>query len=218
MRTHGKRRNEKGMEQAAPRHATTPVNAGSDPTPPNDALWGESRHDHPDAPARRRGHPWPLEHASAVPTIAGHGAQRAVHNPAAEAHATSTLRSDDQKPCSGRNLDRESPPIIHGAPKNDTDRYELERSIQSSRRGGRKKSTGSKPIAENGLPDCVLPMKAPVPDEPNFRSQPTGPFKQHFHAARRGRVISLWPQFPLKSGSAPRPWLGWCALPRSRGR
>ncbi len=93
-----------------------PSTRAATPTPPNDALWGESRHDHPDAPARRRGHPWPLEHASAVPTIAGHGAQRAVHNPAAEAHATSTRRSDDQKPCSGRNLDRESPPIIHGAP------------------------------------------------------------------------------------------------------
>ena len=93
-----------------------PSTRAATPTPPNDALWGESRHDHPDAPARRRGHPWPLEHASAVPTIAGHGAQRAVHNPAAEAHATSTLRSDDQKPCSGRNLDRESPRIIHGAP------------------------------------------------------------------------------------------------------
>ncbi len=95
-----------------------PSTRAATPTPPNDALWGESRHDHPDAPARRRGHPWPLEHASAVPTIAGHGAQRAVHNPAAEAHATSTRRSDDQKPCSGRNLDRESPPIIHGAPQN----------------------------------------------------------------------------------------------------
>ncbi len=93
-----------------------PSTRAATPTPPNDALWGESRHDHPDAPARRRGHPWPLEHASAVPTIAGHGAQRAVHNPAAEAHPTSTRRSDDQKPCSGRNLDRESPPIIHGAP------------------------------------------------------------------------------------------------------
>ena len=34
VRTHGKRRNEKGMEQAAPRHATTPVNAGSDPDAP----------------------------------------------------------------------------------------------------------------------------------------------------------------------------------------
>ena len=96
-----------------------PSTRAATPTPPNDALWGESRHDHPDAPARRRGHPWPLEHASAVPTIAGHGAQRAVHNPAAEAHATSTRRSDDQKPCSGRNLDRESPPIIHGAPENE---------------------------------------------------------------------------------------------------
>ncbi len=51
------------------------------------------------------------------PRSPGTRAQRAVHNPAAEAHPTSTRRSDDQKPCSGRNLDRESPPIIHGAPK-----------------------------------------------------------------------------------------------------
>ena len=42
---------------------------------------------------------------------------------------------------------------------NDTDRYELNRSIQASRRGGRTKSTGSKPIDQNGLPVCVLPMK-----------------------------------------------------------
>jgi hypothetical protein len=50
------------------------------------------------------------------------------------------------------------------------------------------KSTGSKPIAENGLPVCVLPMKAPVPDEPNVRPQPAGPFKRHFHAAKTGRL------------------------------
>jgi hypothetical protein len=57
-----KRRSEKGMEQAARRRATAPVNAGSDPNAP------KRRHDHPDAPARRRGRPWPLEHASAMPT------------------------------------------------------------------------------------------------------------------------------------------------------
>jgi hypothetical protein len=38
--------------------------------------------------------------------------------------------------------------------KNDTDRYELERSIQASRRGGRMKSTGSKPIAETAYPSA----------------------------------------------------------------
>jgi hypothetical protein len=38
---------------------------------PNDALRASPRHDHPDAPARRRGHPWPLERASAVPTDRG---------------------------------------------------------------------------------------------------------------------------------------------------
>jgi hypothetical protein len=41
--------------------------------------------------------------------------------------------------------------------ENDTDRYELQRSIQASRRGGRSIFTGSKPIAENGLPVCALP-------------------------------------------------------------
>ena len=59
--------------------------------------------------------------------------------------------------------------------KNDTDRYELDRSIQASRRGGQTKSTGSKPIAKNGLPVCVLPNKAPVPDRPNVRSDQTDP-------------------------------------------
>ena len=112
------RRNEKGMEQAVPRHATTPSTREATPTPPNDALWAESRHDRPDAPARRRGHPWPLGHASAVPTIAGHRAQRADHNPSSRGARTSPLRSDDQKPCSGRNLDpRNGSPIIHGGPR-----------------------------------------------------------------------------------------------------
>ena len=45
-------------------------------------------------------------------------------------------------------------------------------SIQASRRGGRTKSTGSKPIDHYGLPVCVLPKKAPVPDHPTVRSGP----------------------------------------------
>ncbi len=53
---------------------------------------------------------------------------------------------------------------------NDTDPIRARSSIQASRRGGRTKSTGSKPTAENGLPVCVLPMKAPIPDEPKLRS------------------------------------------------
>jgi hypothetical protein len=39
-------------------------------------------------------------------------------------------------------------------------------SIQASRRGGRTKTTGSKPTDQNGLPVCVLPNEAPVPDAP----------------------------------------------------
>src|SRR5450755_3932567 len=61
-----KRRSEKGLEQAAPRHATAPINAGRGPNAPNDAPRASPRLDHPDAPTRRRGRPWPLEHASAV--------------------------------------------------------------------------------------------------------------------------------------------------------
>ena len=67
---------------------------------------------------------------------------------------------------------------------NDTDRYELDSSIQASRRGGRTKSTGSKPIDQNGLPVCVLP-RSPCPGSPNLRPAPDGPSKQQFHASRR---------------------------------
>jgi len=70
---------------------------------------------------------------------------------------------------------------------NDTDRYELERSIQASRRGGQTKSPGSKPIAKNGLLVCVLPKKAPVPDEPNVRPNRPDPSNAIF-MPRRGRV------------------------------
>ena len=46
---------------------------------------------------------------------------------------------------------------------------------QASRRGGRTKSPGSKPIDEDGLPLCVLPIKVPVPDQPNLGPVPDGP-------------------------------------------
>jgi hypothetical protein len=112
-----KRRSEKGLEQAAPRHATAPINAGRGPNAPNDAPRASPRLDHPDAPARRRGRPWPLEHASAVltdrrPPGLGRGPQLA-----AEAHTTSTRRANGQKPCSGQNTGRESPTITLGAPE-----------------------------------------------------------------------------------------------------
>ena len=47
------------------------------------------------------------------------------------------------------------------------------------------KSTGSKPIAENGLPVCVLPKKAPVTDHQTVGPDPDGPSEKHFHAANR---------------------------------
>src|SRR5665648_77177 len=43
-----------------------------------------------------------------------------------------------------------------------------------------KTSTGSKPIAENGLPVRVLPKKAPVPDQPNVRPRPDGTLQTPF--------------------------------------
>ena len=62
---------------------------------------------------------------------------------------------------------RQSPPLTsttrltvrENQRDNDTDRYELDSSIQASRRGGRTKSPGSKPIDQNGLPVCVLPRR-----------------------------------------------------------
>jgi hypothetical protein len=47
------------MELAAPRHGRIPARSGKRPTRHRRPT-GDSRHDHPDAPARRRGHPWPL--------------------------------------------------------------------------------------------------------------------------------------------------------------
>jgi hypothetical protein len=58
--------------------------------------------------------------------------------------------------------------------------------IQASRRGGRTKSPGSKPIAQTGLPARVPPTKAPVPDRPTLRAEPDRASNEHFHAANRG--------------------------------
>jgi hypothetical protein len=67
---------------------------------------------------------------------------------------------------------------------NDKDRYELESSVQASRRGGRTKSPGSKPIAENGLPVCVLPRRPSIPDRSTLRPDPDGTLRTHFHAVK----------------------------------
>jgi hypothetical protein len=62
----------------------------------------------------------------------------------------------------------------HGSRENDTDRYRARSSIQASRRGGRTKSTGSKPIDQNGLTRLRSPNEAPVPDRPKLRPDPDG--------------------------------------------
>lgn len=73
--------------------------------------------------------------------------------------------------------------------------------------GGQTKSTGSKPIAKNGLPVRVLPKKAPAPDKPNVRPQPNGPSKRHFHAATSRERAHLVPRtcFALAEGAARLP-------------
>jgi len=89
-----------------------------------------------------------------------------------------------------------------GEPAGKTTQTDTSSDAQSRQVAGaaERASTGSKPIAENGLPVCVLPMKAPVPDEPNVRPQPAGPFKRHFHAASGGfRRMGAPGQRPLRS-------------------
>ncbi|MHB8657438.1 MAG: hypothetical protein ACYC91_05705 [Solirubrobacteraceae bacterium] len=70
------------------------------PTTPSRRVPGQ---DHPDAPARRRGHPWPLEPRTLRPLdTARQRAGREVHNRAPKVRATSTPRSARQNPSSKR--------------------------------------------------------------------------------------------------------------------
>src|SRR4051794_29259528 len=62
--------------------------------------------------------------------------------------------------------------------------------IQASRRGGRTKRSGSKPIAQTGLPACVLPTEAPVPDYPTLGPDPDRAFTEHFHPASTGGLVA----------------------------
>ena len=71
---------------------------------------------------------------------------------------------------------------------NDTDRYELDRSIQASRRGGRTKSTGSEPIDQNGLPVCVLPKKPLSRMHRNLSREPDRASEEQFHASNSGSL------------------------------
>src|SRR5450755_4337015 len=97
--------------RGTPRHATTHRQRGQRFQRPNDALRASPRHDHPDAPARRRGHPWPPEHASAVPTN-----EESTTRPQ-ERTRLPPAAPTAKNPCSGQNPGRESPTVIHGAPK-----------------------------------------------------------------------------------------------------
>src|SRR4051794_4918995 len=54
-----------------------------------------------------------------------------------------------------------------------------------------RKRSGSKPIAQTGLPACVLPTKAPVPDHPTLRPDPDRAFNEHFHPANRSGELTV---------------------------
>jgi hypothetical protein len=57
---------------------------------------------------------------------------------------------------------------------------------RASRRGGHRECTGSKPIVQNGLPNCVLP-ESPCPGHRTVAPDPDEPSKTHFHAPRPAR-------------------------------
>jgi hypothetical protein len=128
-----KRRSEKGMEQAAPWH-TTARQRGQRPQRPNDALRASPRNDHPDAPARRRGHPWPLETSSAVPTDRrprglGEGSTTRPQRRTRVPPAAPTVKSPAHSPES-RSIVTYDHPRSPGIP------YLLSRTAKIPRRGG----------------------------------------------------------------------------------
>ena len=66
-------------------------------------------------------------------------------------------------------------------------------------------NSSSTPIAQTGLPACVLPTEAPVPDHPTLRPAPDRAFTGQFHAARSS---------VLAAGEQPRPSSGMSSLRR----
>ncbi len=112
-----KRRIEKGMEQAAPRHATTPSMRAADPNAPPTS-YGRV----PAMIIRMRlragaAIPGRLSTHPLCPPIAGHGGTARRPQPGRRGARDFHPRSDARMPCSGQNPGRESPTIIHGAPE-----------------------------------------------------------------------------------------------------
>ena len=88
---------------------------------------------------------------------------------------------------------------------NDTDRYELEAQSRQVAGAAERKARARSPSTQNGLPVCVLPKKAPVPDQPNLGPAPDRPSKKQFHAATSGRrVFAGCSPIPKRAGLARR--------------
>jgi hypothetical protein len=57
---------------------------------------------------------------------------------------------------------------------------------RASRRGRHRNSTDSKPIVQNGVPDCVLHTRTPVPGDPLVRDRTGDSCEIDFHAPKQG--------------------------------
>jgi hypothetical protein len=111
---------------------------------------------------------WPADRSRPSATIAT--SQKSRWTPSATALTQSSSRSSNSGRTGGQN---------------DIDGSAL--AAQPGKSQGRRplKSPGSKPIAQNGLPNPRSP-EGPCPSRPNLSRPPddTGPFKEQFHAAR----------------------------------
>jgi hypothetical protein len=81
LRTHRQTAPREGNGAGSSPARRIPARSGKRPTRHRRPT-GDSRHDHPDAPARRRGHPWPLVAAPGVTTTSTLGLGE-CHNPTA---------------------------------------------------------------------------------------------------------------------------------------
>jgi hypothetical protein len=103
--------------------------------------------------------------------------------------------------------------------KNDTDRYELERSIQASRRGGRAKIPGLEAHRQKRPTRLRSPMKGPCPGSPDRRPGPGRTLRQAFSCRERQGSRRCAPAALLSSRrEQPSPSCCWCNRPLAAAR
>jgi plasmid stability protein len=71
---------------------------------------------------------------------------------------------------------------------NHKDRYELEAQSKQVAGAAERKARARSPSINYGLPDCVLPNKAPVSDEPEPMPGPGQSLQKQLHASMSSRV------------------------------